>query len=164
MARIVLSDLIDTSVAAQIPAEVAASVNAALGDLPTKEQLTAGALVNSNISAASNSTWIAPFPVTVAQFALTTWLTDVAASDTDYWTVEIGRYRANDGKPVATKTTQATGGAAITRRTEWNFDASTFHATYKSFSKGDIIYCKLTPTGSPGPLGTVQMTARYEPA
>ena len=141
---------------------------AAADQVPTISELVAGCF-----SAASNFTisasvvaFSAPFACNIVQAQLVIWNTAVAASDTDYWTVQVRRWRTGVGGGavvIAEKTTKVTGGQAIVQRLDWNFDASAFDPTYKLLQKGDVIDFAFLMTGSPTSLNGPFVQLRYEP-
>lgn len=87
----------------------------------------------------------------------------VAASDTNYWTVQVRRFRAGALAVIAAKTTQATGGQALTYRTDWNFNAATFDANNKLLQAGDIIDFAFLTTGAPAAIPGPICQVRYVP-
>lgn len=88
----------------------------------------------------------------------------VAASDTDYWTVELYRYRNGSRRPIATKTTKtvSSGGEGITAFVDWNFDLVALN--FNNFVKGDILVVKVIPTGAPAALANPVITLRAQPS
>jgi hypothetical protein len=84
----------------------------------------------------------------------------VPASDTDYWTVRLLRYRDGGMVPIATKTTKTvpSGGEAMTAFIGWTFDLAPF--TFENLLAGDVLAIRFTPTGSPTALATPALTFR----
>ncbi len=107
--------------------------------------------------------FVAPFALQVKQVALMVWQNAVAADDTNYWRLAPRRMRAIVPVEIASKTTQITGGQAIAQRTQWNFDAATFHATNSLLAKGDAVDLAGFTTGTPVTLTGICVTVRYEP-
>jgi len=107
------------------------------------------------------------FPITVRGVSLVLDNTAVAASDTDYWTVDVGRIPAlssSFGSIMATKTTQTTGGAAFLTNQAWNFDAVTFTAVNQTLVKDDILAIRFTKTGAPTNLQGMVASVRWQVA
>lgn len=79
------------------------------------------------------------------------WGATVATSDTDYWTVGV-QNRDTDASStvtIATKTTQVTGGEAITIDRPWRFDSGSFDAGARLFDVDQTLRVSTTPT-NPG--------------
>ncbi len=110
---------------------------------------------------------IAKFPLKITAASLVSMNNEggvsVAVSDTNYWTVTIRRFRAGSSVNVVTKSTQATGGAAIPNRQDWSFDTSTWDNTNATCQVGDVIDLGFFVTGNPTDLGDIGITLRYEP-
>lgn len=137
-------------------------------DTPTLEELTATSHLASSVSAtASHPFFIVPFACTVESLSMSSWDATITASDTDYWTVQLARYRGTTAFPtaavIAEKSTEATGGEGVNARTDWNFDAVTFDATNKVLQKGDRLAVLFFKTGSPTAWSKPLATVRYEP-
>jgi hypothetical protein len=134
-------------------------------ETPSIEELTSNGTIETTISATtSEALFIARFALTVEALSLVKWNTgDIAASDVDYWTVELSRYRGGVGTAVATKTTKVTGGQAITSRHSWSFDAVAFNAVTKAFQAGDVLAMVWTKTGVPANIGQRAYTLNYRP-
>lgn len=129
----------------------------------TISELVAGAaLLLNQATAATVPVFVAPFACNIAAANIAPGAA-VAASDTNYWTVKVQRYRAGVSADIATKTTQVTGGAAMALLQDWNFDAVTFSATNQVCAKGDVIVAAFTPTGTPANIVNPLTQIRYEP-
>lgn len=87
----------------------------------------------------------------------------VAASNTDYWTLDLRRFRAGSSVTIATKNTRADGGGIWSANTDWNFDSVAFDPSNKVLLKGDILNLNFTKTGAPAALGRTTASWRYEP-
>jgi hypothetical protein len=140
----------------------------AIDDLATKaanvqELCATGYYVSSLSTAGSFPIFVAPFALQIKQAVLVVWNTTLAASDTNYWRLTVRRTRANVSDEIVSKTTQVTGGQGITQRTEWNFDAAVFNATFGLCAKGDAIDFAGFLTGTPAALNGICCTVRYEP-
>lgn len=123
----------------------------------------ASASWGESVSASSSYPFfIAPVGCVIVASALEVHDASIAASDTNYWSITLRRYRANVSADIATKTTRVTGGEAIANRTTWNFDASTFHATNKILLAGDILDMAFVPTGTPTAISKFHTQARWE--
>jgi hypothetical protein len=106
--------------------------------------------------------FVAKFPLKVVACSVITMTTPIAASNTDYWTVVVRRWRTGTGGDIATKTTRVSDGEAVALGTDWNFDTATFGAT-QTLQVGDICSMGFTPTGTPTPWTNFLVTVRYEP-
>lgn len=107
------------------------------------------------------------FPITVRAASLVLNNTAVAASDTDFWTVDIGKIPALSstfGSIMATKTTQATGGVAFLTNQVWTFDAVTWTAANQTLVKDDILAFRFTKTGAPTNLQGMTAAVRWQVA
>lgn len=133
------------------------------GDATISELVAASALLLNQATACVVPVFVAPFACDIAAANIAPGAA-VAASDTNYWTVKVRRYRAGAAADIATKTTQVTGGAAMALLQDWNFDAVTFNATNKVCAKGDVITVEFTPTGAPANIVNPLAQIRYEPS
>jgi hypothetical protein len=106
--------------------------------------------------------FVAPFALQVKQIGVMVWSANIAVSDTNYWRFAARRSRANVEVEFASKSTQLTGGEAISARTEWNFDAVTFNAN-SLIAKGDSVGFAIFATGAPTAMVGIVATFRYEP-
>jgi len=166
--------------AASLPSPIAAPVQAAAG-LPYASVNSKTAAPAADVSegldttvvigtvSATKTSLIKPvqFPITVRGVSLVLDNTAVAASDTDYWTVDVGRIPAlssSFGSIMATKTTQTTGGAAFLTNQAWNFDAVTFTAVNQTLVKDDILAIRFTKTGAPTNLQGMVASVRWQVA
>jgi hypothetical protein len=114
--------------------------------------------------------FVAPYACTVEQLALEVQRAGVTASDTNYWSISLRKQHGGTSAAgnyttttIATKTTQATGGALMPKRGEWNFDTVTFDATNKVLVKGDVLDLAFTATGTPDPIKGCVATFRIQP-
>lgn len=107
---------------------------------------------------------VAMFPCVVRSFALVQETGGVAASDTDYWTVDLGRWRNGTFAVIASKTTKTvpSGGEAITVLVPWTFDSMTFSGTNAQLLKDDVVGVKYTKTGAASNITRAVLTVRYE--
>ena len=139
------------------------------GAAATTDELTASTNYGEgNMSgSASFPIWVAPFACEVVAASVLVWGSGGAigvSSDTNYWTVDLRRYRAAAFVAVASKTTKLTGGEAFASRVDWNFNAAAFDASNKVFAAGDIAAMAFTITGAPGALNLpVFAQIRYRP-
>jgi hypothetical protein len=134
------------------------------GGILTEEDLFATGYHQPTIPATNSfPIFVAPFALRVKQAAIVVWNSSITADDTNYWRFAIRRTRAGAAAEIASKSTQLTGGQALTSRTEWNFDAAVFSATNGLISKGDIVDLAAFMTGAPTNLVATTCTVRYEP-
>jgi len=146
----------------------AALANAAIDELASKAaagaELFASYYYVSAISVnLSFPIFVAPFALQVKQVAIMTWNLDVAADDVNYWRLAVRRSRGPTTNEIASKSTQLTGGEAITLKTEWNYDAVTFSPTASIIGKGDVVELAVFKTGTPANLSGTICNVRYEP-
>jgi hypothetical protein len=146
----------------------AALANTAIDELASKAaagaELFASYYYVSAISASlSFPIFVAPFALQVKQASIMTWNLDVAADDVNYWRLAVRRSRGPTTNEIASKSTQLTGGEAITLKTEWNYDAVTFSPTASIIGKGDAVDLAVFKTGTPANLSGTLCTVRYEP-
>ncbi len=99
------------------------------------------------------------YPIALDQVSVAT-SAAVPASDADYWTIQLLRYRAGGHVAIATKTTKTvgSGGQAIAAFTGWSFDLVPF--VFENLLAGDVIAVRLTPTGAPAALTDPTITFR----
>lgn len=148
--------------AAETTANTAAIATMQGSVMLVSELMNTAILTSGSISVATTiPVWVATQAALVDQAALTATAT-VAASDTDYWTVELIGYRAGVARSFASKTTKVTAGEALTSMREWNFDLITFSA-FRVLGKGDVLAVRFTPTGSPPALVMPAITFRPAP-
>lgn len=148
-----------------VPAEVAAAAYALKTDVPTNSELVAGAFYgpSSITSTTSMPVFVAPFACEVVQAYLVCHQGSVSASDTNYWTIKVRRVRSGTAVDVASKTTQATGGEAITAKVAWSFDAVTFDSSNRVLQAGDVVDIGFFETGTADGLNNPFAQIRYEP-
>jgi len=166
--------------AASLPSPIAAPVQAAAG-LPyasiNSKTPTPAADVSEGLDttvvvgtvSATKTVLLKPvqFPITVRGVSLVLDNTSVASSDTDYWTIDVGRIpslSSTFGSIMATKTTQTTGGAAFLTQQAWNFDAVTWTAANQTLVKDDILALRCTKTGAPTNLQGMVASVRWQVA
>jgi len=166
--------------AASLPSPITAPVQAAAG-LPYASVNSKTAAPAADVSEGLDTTELigtisatktilfkpVQFPITVRGVSLVLDNTAVAASDTDFWTVDIGRIPALSstfGSIMATKTTQATGGAAFLTNQAWTFDAVTFTAANQTLVKDDILAIRCTKTLNPTNLQGLVASVRWQVA
>jgi hypothetical protein len=151
-----------TSAFVAVPSQTAFDLLAA--DAGRIEELLSGAATPFIVDGAfALPVFVAPFACTIAAASL--WSQSAAAaSDTNYWTVTLKRWRANVSADIAAKTTQVTGGAAIAAKTDWNYDSSAFSASNKVLQKGDAVEFAFAATGSPSSIDKPFCEIRYEPS
>lgn len=136
---------------------------ASLDQLPTLEELVDGRLLSASISA-TTTVRIGPAIIDQRVGGLSLAFSGaVAASDTDYWSVALKRYRGASVVTLATKTTKTTGGEAITADTGWSFDAVSWLEVLRRVRAADVLAVTFTKTGSPSALTDVTASFRYEP-
>jgi hypothetical protein len=155
-----------TMVAGASPYATETELAAVAASAATLSELLTSMHTNASFSA-SGSIWVftAPFPLKVVAASLVSVGAAVAANDTNYWSVALKK--ATDSvtsSVIATKTTQATGGAQMVQQADWNFDAVTFDPTNQVLAKGDSVSFLLTPTGAPTTLVGLLGTVRYVPS
>lgn len=134
------------------------------GQVPLASDLVVGVLLPSLSASDSIPVFVAPFPCLIPYAVIVNvGSSTIAASDEDYWTVEIKRIHATTHSAIATKTTKTTGGQAITRYVAWDFGAVTFDADAALLAADDVVEFVFTKTGSPGSLANALLEVRYEP-
>lgn len=136
----------------------------ALLNTPSTEEL----LVTAGPVAATDATvvvcMVAPFACLIEQASLVSLSTDVAASNSDYYTITVRRYRAAAAATIATLTTQSTStGQQINQMEDWNFDSAVFDRDNQQLVKSDVVAFSFTKTGTPDDLASVLVQARYRP-
>jgi hypothetical protein len=107
------------------------------------------------------------FPIRVQAVSCILDNTALAASDTNYWTAEVGKLAALTGvfgSVMATKSTQATGGAAFLTQQAWTFDAITFSAANQLLVKDDVLAIRWTKFGTPANLQGLMVGIRWTAA
>jgi len=166
--------------AASLPSPIAAPVQAAAGlpyaNINSKTSAPAAdvsegldtTVVIGTVSA-TKTVLVKPvqFPITVRGVSLVLDNTAVATSDTDFWTVDVGRIpslSSTFGSIMATKTTQVTGGVAFLTNQAWTFDAVTFTAVNQTLVKDDILAIRFTKTGAPTNLQGMVASVRWQVA
>lgn len=88
----------------------------------------------------------------------------IAASDVDYWTVQLCRFRAGVRADLAQRTTRATApGGAVASGTAWTLDLIAFDPDNQRLRKDDVLAVVFTPTGTPGSWVSAICSWRYEP-
>lgn len=130
---------------------------------PTIEELLAGGfIVNPTASATISYTVLhAHFALTVVSFSLVNQDANMAASDTDYWTINLRKISAGSATTIASKTTKATGGQAVTLAVPWTFDAVVF--SNNTFAKDDVLNIEFVKTGAATNWTRCSWSARYQP-
>jgi hypothetical protein len=166
--------------AASLPSPITAPVQAAAG-VPYASINSKTAAPAADVSEGLDSTVVVgtvsatktvmlkpvQFPITVRGVSLVLDNTAVATSDTDYWTVDVGRIpslSSTFGSIMATKTTQVTGGVAFLTNQAWTFDAVTFTAANQTLVKDDILCIRCTKTGAPTNLQGMVASVRWQVA
>jgi len=133
---------------------------------PTLEEVALTAVISteSHSTAFEQAVFVAPYSCHVEQVALS-FAADVPADATDYWTVELIKYRPNVARSIAAKTTEPPdgdeGGEGIGAYSEWSYDLVTIADT--GMKKGNVLAVKFTPTGAPDPLVAPAVTFRARP-
>lgn len=145
-------------------AEIGAATQPYMTSLTTLEELETRALLPTAISA-TTTVYIGSTNFAQRVGALTLSFSGaIAASDTDYWTIELQRIRANGtAVRLTVKSTQATGGAAIAANTSWDYDSAVWPASLRYVKKGDVFRLVFTKTGVPSNLTDGCAVMRYEP-
>jgi hypothetical protein len=135
---------------------------AAIATTPTIEDLQCGTLLG-DISSTQT------YPVLIAQTASKAMALAlvcsgaITASDSNYWTIELKRFRAGTATVIATKTTKTTGGQAVTANVPWTFSTVTFDTTNQVLAVDDVLMLVATKTGTPSDLSRCYVSVRYEP-
>ena len=133
---------------------------------PTIEELIVAGTVRDYLNSTSGSSpiLVAPFPLQIISVSLIVWFNDVAASDTNWWEFRLNKLTVGSvGTQIATKNTKVTGGTAITKRVDWNFDTVSWNTTEATLAKGDALQVAGYPTGTPGTVSQPLVTVRYRP-
>lgn len=125
--------------------------------------LTAGSGWGESVTTSSSlPVFVAPFACTVEWAALESHDSSVTASDVNFWTISVRRHRAGVTTTIISKTTQVTGGQAITTRVGWIF-TGTYDVTNKILQAGDVVDFAFIPTGAPGAITKIMLQIRYVP-
>lgn len=126
--------------------------------------VAANGVVASQATALSLVAFVAQEPCNVVQ-AVVVVEGPVTASDTNYWTVVINRYRAGAASAIASKTTKtaSSSGEAMTADRPWSFNAVAFSSSAQACEQGDVVRFTFTPTGTPASLVNPFVQVRYEP-
>lgn len=136
----------------------------ALRERVTVEELVAGVGPVAATAGTVIVCFVAPFACNIAQASLVSLSTDIAASNVDYYTVTVNRYRAGTSATIATQTTQdASTSKGIVQMQDWNLDPQTFDATNQQLVKSDVVTFEFAQTGTPTDLASVFVQVRYEP-
>lgn len=148
--------------------EAVSGSSSILTQAATIEELASAVLSSTIINVATTlPIWTAPFACEIVGARVAVWGTGGVSgisSETDYWTVDLRRYRGGTFASIATKTTKLTGGEAMVSRVDWNFDAIAFDVTNKVFQTGDISAMAFTPSGTVNALNLpVMAQIRYRP-
>lgn len=106
--------------------------------------------------------WVAPFACTINYVALLSAQNTVAASDVNYWSVELRRYRAGSSVVIATKTSQLTGGEGVVQYVPWVF--GTLDPTNKILQAGDMVALFFTKFAAGSTWTNVHCTIGFTPA
>lgn len=134
-----------------------------MGVAATIDELT---LSVSMADAAEGVLWTAPFACTVVA-CVGVWrnVGGFPASDTDFITLNLYRRAAADQSQslIVSKSTQASGGEAVTQWKPWDLAGSTWDATAQVFAAGDVLTADLPQVGSPGNSRPTLMV-RYVPS
>lgn len=175
----------DAAGSASAAATDAAKVDGAISDLqayqvqtPTLEELlfstfipaynyqgTLGPTVDGTGAGVSFTALVAPMALRILSLSLCWEYWSIAASDTDYWNVDL-LHRHADGTAnnvVATRTTQVTGAEAnggVVDRQAWTF--SGVDTSTDLFDVDDLIAVTVRPTGTPADMTLgVTVSIRY---
>lgn len=116
---------------------------------------------SSTLSTAVPFVFIAPFTCVINYAAIVTAAAGIAASDTDYWSVELRRYRAGVSAVIATKTTRVTGGQAVTQYVPWVF--GTLDPANKVLQAGDTVAFFFTETLNAASWSNIMLEVGYTP-
>jgi hypothetical protein len=150
----------------------AVTAHAAIDEIATKaanvQELFASGYYSNPISVSlSFPIFTAPFALQAKQVSVVFYATvDMPADDVNYWRIAVRRTRNNLSTGVgeiAAKSTQLTGGEAITSKVDWNYDTVTFSPTFSVLLKGDTVDLSCVKTGTPPNLVGTLCTVRYEP-
>lgn len=147
------------------PAGLKAAVDPIVASTPTLDEVQhSNVLDTGSVSAARTQVILTSLYASRLEQASLVVRTAVAASDTNYWTIELLRYRSGFATVIATKTTKTTasGGEAMGAYFDWNFNATTF-GLGRYLDAGDVVAIRLTPTGTPTALDGPTITFRTSP-
>lgn len=142
-------------------APVAALVEQVAEQAPTLDDLTISVPVPAATVETLVPLGVALYPQRLRQIAFL-WPTSIAASNTNYWIVDLIRRQAGSVDIVATKTTKVTLGQAITAFAPWTFDTSVL--SNAGMVAGASLYARLRPVGSPPALPAGIVSFRCPPA
>jgi hypothetical protein len=87
----------------------------------------------------------------------------ITQSDSNFWSILIRRHRAGASPTIVQRTTQTTGGAAITNRVPFNFDTATWDEGNRICAKDDAIDLAWVATGTPAATSRMTFAAHYSP-
>lgn len=88
----------------------------------------------------------------------------ITASDTNYWTVQLVRFRQGVRADLAQRTTRvAAPNGGVASGTAWTMDLIAFDPDNQRLRKDDVLAAVFTPAGTPDPWVSAICTWRYEP-
>lgn len=118
-------------------------------------------------SATAMTLLVAPIPLRVLSVALSFEYWNLAAHDSSYWRMTLGKGNAVAGySDIAVKSTQNTGAnanGAIVARKAWTFDSAAWASA--DMQAGDLLRLTVAPLGNPASDFDMPFTAtiRYRP-
>lgn len=137
-------------------------VTDALAAVPSLEELQADRAIGAVSGTATHLLGTAMTNQRVSAFSLVG-TGGISASNSDYWTVDLKRYRAGSAATMATRTTQVSApNGAVTANTAWTFDLVSFDAD-QYLQAEDVLAVVFTATGSPTAWAGAVASWRYEP-
>lgn len=146
---------------------LSAQLSAVVGTAASVEELTISVVLDTWLNQRTPGSdrnltlWIAPFPCRIMWVALSFDYMSKAASDTDYVTFRFDRLAGGAATTLVDKTTQATGGEAITARTAWDFTQNAW--TTADFAAGNLLTMSLNVAGTATIELPMTATIRYRP-
>lgn len=114
-------------------------------------------------ASATMSVWAVTYACRVEAARFSFEFFTLAASDTNYWEVDVARIRAGVATRIAVKHTKVTGGEGITARTPWSFAGIPFDPAAGLLAPGDLLVVRVNRVGAPADLrlpviGSIKVT------
>lgn len=129
---------------------------------PTLDEMVTTCIVRTDV--VGHILFSAPFPCRIAQVLVASPSAGVAASDTDYMSIDLHRFRAGAIALIGTKNTRITSGEALTVNQPWSFDGAALDTTRMEMSVGDGLRCNVSKVGAATLPLELHFTIRYVPA
>lgn len=156
-----LSDLAATNTSITQLASVSASVEELSQSISIQSWVSGTTVVGSISSTTAHTIFVPQIPCKVISASLAFDYFSLAANDTNYLTLSLRRNSGGVNTVIVTKTTQVTGGEAITARVAWSWAMATW--TDVLLSPGDMMTFQASFTGTLTMQYPVAITFRYVP-